>query len=146
MRYWMAVACKEHVMRGVAGGFAQVCHGKAGPLAQMKPGDWLVYYSPTIRFGEKEPCRAFTAIGQVEEGEPYRFQMSEDFIPYRRNVRFFPCREASIVPLIEKLSFIKNKEKWGFPFRRGCFSISESDFSRVAQAFPASSPCPYEEP
>ena len=32
-RYWIGVACREHVGRGVAGGFAQLCHGKAAPLA-----------------------------------------------------------------------------------------------------------------
>lgn len=45
MRYWIGVASKEHVMRGVQGRFAQVCHGKAGPLKQMRPNDWLIYYS-----------------------------------------------------------------------------------------------------
>jgi hypothetical protein len=52
MRYWIGVASKEHVMRGVQGGFAQVCHGKEGPLKQMTPQDWIIYYSPTIKFGE----------------------------------------------------------------------------------------------
>jgi hypothetical protein len=132
MRYWIGVASKEHVMRGVKEGFAQVCHGKAGPLKQMQPYDWIVYYSPTIKFREKEPCQAFTAIGQIEKGDPYPFQMSEDFIPYRRNVHFFPSKETPISPLIEKLSFIKDKKKWGFPFRRGCFSIPESDFKLIA--------------
>ena len=132
MRYWMAVACREHVMRGVKEGVAQVCHGKAGPLKQMDSGDGILYYSPTIRFGEKEPCQAFTAIGEIKEGEPYAFQVSEDFIPYRRDVRFFSCREASIRPLIEKLEFIGDKTKWGFPFRRGCFSISELDFKLIS--------------
>ena len=28
MRYWIAVASREHVMLGVDAGFAQVCHGK----------------------------------------------------------------------------------------------------------------------
>lgn len=28
MRYWIVIASKEHVMRGVQGGFAQVFHGK----------------------------------------------------------------------------------------------------------------------
>jgi hypothetical protein len=32
MRYWIGVVSKEHVMRGVQRGFAQVCHGKEGPL------------------------------------------------------------------------------------------------------------------
>lgn len=67
MRYWIGVASKEHVMRGVQGGFAQVCHGKESPLKQMSPEDWIIYYSPTIKFGEKAPCQAFTAIGQIQE-------------------------------------------------------------------------------
>lgn len=43
-----------------------------------------------------------------------------------------PCKEISILPLIEKLDFIQDKRMWGFPFRRGCFSISEADFRKVA--------------
>ena len=132
MRYWIGVASKEHVMRGVQGGFAQVCHGKEGPLKQMSSQDWIVYYSPTIKFGEKTPCQAFTAIGQIREGRPYSFQMSPDFIPFRIDVNFMPCKEISILPLIEKLDFIQDKRRWGFPFRRGCFSISEADFRIIA--------------
>jgi hypothetical protein len=33
--YWVGVVSKEHVDIGVAGGFAQVNHGKAGPLERM---------------------------------------------------------------------------------------------------------------
>ena len=131
-KYWIAVASKEHVLFGVQGGFAQVCHGKVGPLKLMKAGDFLIYYSPSYRFGEKDPCRAFTAIGQIKKGDPYPFQMSPDFIPYRRSVQFFSCRETLILPLIENLSFIFDKTKWGFPFRKGCFSISETDFQLIA--------------
>lgn len=132
MNYWIAVASKEHVTRGVKGGFMQVCHGKAAPLKLISPKDWLVYYSPTLKFGEKEPCRAFTAIGIVKEGEPYPFKMSEDFIPYRRDVRFFPAKDAPILPLLDDLSFIKDKKKWGFPFRRGLFVIPKEDFKIIA--------------
>ncbi len=132
MRYWIGVASLEHVMRGVNGGFAQVCHGKSGPLKQMKEDDFIIYYSPTLKFGEKEPCQAFTAIGRIEKGEPYPFRMSDDFIPYRKNVKFFPAKQAPIAPLIESLTFIQDKKKWGFPFSRGCFSIPESDFKLIA--------------
>lgn len=134
IRFWIGVASLEHVQGGVKGSFCQVCHGKEGPLKQMQPGDWIVYYSPTLKFEEKEPCRAFTAIGRIQEGEPYPFEMSEDFIPYRRDVHFFRAKQAPILPLIEHLSFIKDKTKWGFPFRRGSFSISESDFEIIASA------------
>lgn len=133
-RFWIAVASREHVMRGVSGCFAQVCHGKPGPLKKMAQGDWIIYYSPTETFGGKSPCRRFTAIGKVNAGEPYIFQMSKDFIPWRRNVTFSASQEVAIEPLLDKLSFIHDKRKWGFPFRRGCFEIPESDFRLIAQA------------
>ncbi len=130
--HWVAVASREHVKRAVVGGFAQVCHGKPGSLKQMTAGDWIVYYSSTEQFGEKMPCRKFTAIGRVKPREPYQFQMSPDFIPWRRHVDFLTAKEAPIEDLIDSLSFIQNKQRWGFPFRRGCFSISLNDFQLIA--------------
>lgn len=131
-RYWIAVASREHVLRGIAGCFAQVCHGKPGPLRQMHEGDWIVYYSPTETFEGDQPCRRFTAIGWVTEREPYLFRMSEDFIPWRRDVSFVAAKEASINPLIDQLTFIHDKRRWGFPFRRGCFSVTLTDFQLIA--------------
>lgn len=132
VKYWIAVASREHVKRGVAEGIAQVCHGKPGPLKRMKPGDWIIYYSPVDVFGSKIPLRKFTAIGTVDNDEPYLFKMREDFIPWRRNVTFIASQEVAIEPLIDKLSFIINKQHWGFPFKRGCFEISKSDFNILA--------------
>ena len=43
-KFWVGVVSKEHVQRGVKGGFCQVCHGKKGPLNRMKKGDYLLYY------------------------------------------------------------------------------------------------------
>ena len=132
-RYWIGVASREHVQRGVKGGFAQVCHGKIGTLKYMSEGDWIIYYSPTLNFGGKDVCRSFTAIGTVDKEEPYTFEMSEDFIPWRRNVNFLNSKEVRIEPLLEELSFIKDKKKWGFPFRRGSFEITRSDFELIAK-------------
>src|ERR1700722_19929219 len=133
-RYWIAVASREHVKRGVEGCFAQVCHGKPGPLKRMAAGDWIMYYSPTEKFGQKDPCRQFTAIGKVQAGDTYLFKMSEDFIPWRRNVTFMSAHDAAIEPLLDQLSFIKDKQRWGFPFRWGCFEISKADFCVIASA------------
>src|SRR5690349_21458512 len=108
-QYWMAVASREHVLRGVAGGFAQVCHGKQYPLNKMAADDWSIYYSPKERFQENEPCRRFTAIGRVAAGEPYLFHMAEGFTPWRRDIAFFPSKEINIEPLIETLTFIRDK-------------------------------------
>lgn len=132
-KYWIAVASNEHVKKGVAGGFAQVCHGKGDPLKRMAPGDWIAYYSPVEIFGQKIPCRKFTAIGRIKENNPYQSPMSNDFIPWRRDVDFSLAKDISIEPLINELEFIKNKRQWGFPFRRGCFEISQKDFQLIAK-------------
>lgn len=131
-KYWIGVASKEHVNKGAIEGIAQVCHGKQTPLKRMKPGDWIIYYSPTEFFGEKQPCRKFTAIGQVKDKEPYQFKMGDDFIPWRRDVNFINAQNVAIEPLIDKLSFIKNKNHWGFVFRYGLFEIPENDFYLIA--------------
>lgn len=132
-RYWIGVASHEHVQRGIKGGFAQVCHGKMATLKHMSAGDWLIYYSPTYFFREKDVCRCFTAIGTIMEGEPYTFEMSKGFIPWRRNVTFLEANEVPIGPLLRELTFIKDKKKWGFPFRTGSFEISCSDFTLIAK-------------
>ena len=133
-RYWIGVASHEHVQRGVKGGFSQVCHGKIATLKYMSEGDWLVYYSPTYTFEAKDACRCFTAIGTDDKGEPYLFEMSKDFIPWRRNINFLKSKEVSIELLLENLTFIKDKKKWGFPFRRGSFEICCEDFELIAKS------------
>lgn len=132
-KYWMAVACYEHVKRGIEASFAQVCHGKIGTLKYMSKGDGIIYYSPTMSFTGKDPCRCFTAIGTIDEGEPYPFAMSSTFIPWRRNVTFIQSTHAPIEPLLSSLTFIKDKKRWGLPFRRGSFEINGQDFERIAQ-------------
>jgi len=127
-KYWVAVASKEHVEKGVADGFAQVCHGKQTPLKRIQQGDWMIYYSPVEIFGGKQSCRKFTALGQVQDMQPYQFAMSSSFIPWRRNVHFLPVHDAAIEPLIDQLNFIENKIYWGFKFRFGLFEIGHEDF------------------
>jgi hypothetical protein len=132
-RYWIGVASYEHVQIGVKGCFAQVCHGKIGTLKHMAMGDWLIYYSPTYTFGGKKPCRQFTAIGTIDEENPYIFKMNENFSPWRRNVTFLKSQETLIKPHLGSLDFIKDKNKWGFPFRKGSFEICQSDFEVIAR-------------
>lgn len=132
MKYWIAVASREHVLQGKKEGIVQVCHGKQNPLKKMHTGDWIICYSPTEIFGQKEPCRKFTAIGQIKDGEPYQHIMGDDFIPWRRNVKFIHAHDIAIEPLIHELSFIKNKKQWGYMFRFGLFAISFEDFKLIA--------------
>lgn len=130
-KYWIATVSKEHTLRGVAGGFMQVCHGKQAPLKRMKKGDYLIVYSSKITMEGNEKYQAFTAIGQVKDDNVYQFEMTENFKPFRRNINFLQCVESSIIPLINDLEFIPNKKSWGFPFRYGFFEIKENDFNII---------------
>lgn len=132
IRYWIASVSKEHTEHGVEGKFIQVCHGKKAPLQRMKKGDHIIIYSSKIKMEDSEKLQRFTAIGKVMDDEVYSFQMTETFIPFRRNIEFYDCKECSIAPLIDQLDFIENKKFWGYPFRYGHFEISEKDFNLIA--------------
>jgi len=135
--YWIGVASAEHVRRGRSGGFMQLGHGKAAPLRRVKPGDRIVYYSPTVTLGGKDKLQAFTAIGTVKDREPYVFDMGNGFKPYRRDVTWAKAEETPIRPLLDKLEFTSGKPNWGYQLRRGPFAISAADFRLIAKAMSA---------
>jgi hypothetical protein len=68
-KFWVAVASLDHCLKGAQGGFCQACHGKAAPIARMKPGDWMVYYSPKTEMNAGTPVRKFTTLGQVQDSK-----------------------------------------------------------------------------
>jgi predicted RNA-binding protein len=131
-RYWIGIASKEHVKTGVAGGFCQLCHGKAQPLKRMSVGDGLIYYSAKEIFDEDKLCQQFTAIGEVIGSEVYEFEMFPGFVSYRRDIQFYAARDVPIRPLIPQLAFIKDKTHWGYAFRYGHLEIPQSDFELIA--------------
>jgi hypothetical protein len=135
--HWIAVASAEHVRRGRSEGFMQVSHGRAAPLKRVKPGDCVIYYSPTVTLGGTDKLQAFTAIGTVKTGEPYVFDMGKGFKPYRRDVAWAKAEETPIRPLLDKLEFTAAKPNWGYQLRFGLFSISAADFHLIAQAMKA---------
>jgi hypothetical protein len=132
MTAWLGVVSRAHVHRGVAGGFAQLCHGKAQPLRRMRRGDWLVYYSPTVEMGGA-PLRAFTAIGRVEGDDIYSHDMGGGFVPYRRNVRYADAKEVVLDVIKQKLELCAGGN-WGIALRRGHLPLEASDFATIAAA------------
>lgn len=131
MRYWIVVVSKDHIARGVTGGFMQANHGKEGSLKRMAVNDWVIFYSPKQTFAGNEPLQAFTEIGQVADEKIYQHKMTDDFVPFRRNISYHKSRETPIAPLINELNFITNKTSWGYQFRFGFFEILESDFKLI---------------
>lgn len=133
-RFWVGVASRDHVLRGVASNVAQIGHGKRAPLARMHPGDWIAYYSPRTALEGGEACHAFTAVGRILPGPITQVDLGNGFQPYRRPVAYLPLHDAPIRPLLPDLSFILDKSRWGYVFRFGHFEIPRADFIRVVQA------------
>lgn len=132
MKAWLAVVSRAHVRRGVAGGFAQVCHGKAPPLRRLQRGDWLVYYSPSVEMNGV-PLRAFTAIGRVRDDTVFAFDMGGGFVPFRRHVRYLRAGEAPLGPIAAALELCA-RPNWGMALRRGLLPLSLTDLAVVARA------------
>ena len=114
----------------------QVNHGKEAPLRRLKPGDRVAYYSPKERIRDGAPVQAFTALGVVAEGAPYRGVMSACFQPFRRDMRWLETRDAPIRPLLQHLSF--GGPDWGARFRYGLFEVTAADMDLIAGAMLAS--------
>lgn len=137
---WLAVASAEHVRIGRNEGFMQVNHGKAAPLRRVKPGDRVVYYSPTEVFRAADGFKSFTAIGIVKEREPYQGFMANGFTPFRRDVLWLPAREMPIRPLLPALNFTAQGANWGYKLRFGLFEIDEHDIQLIAAAMECALP------
>jgi hypothetical protein len=131
VRFWLGVVSKQHVERGVAGGFAQLCHGKSAPLRRMKAGDWLVYYSPSTAMRGGERLQAFTALGQVVDDRVYDVDLGDGWVPCRRDVRFEAVGAVPIAALAGALH-LTAQPGWGMALRRGHLPLDEHDFALIA--------------
>lgn len=134
IKYWLAIACADHVQRGRAEGFMQVCHGKPAPLRRLKQGDGVVYYSPTQAMGGKDRLQSFTAQGVICGEAVYQADMGQGFHPYRRDVTWNNTHVTPIRPMLNQLELTKGKSNWAYPFRFGLLEISASDFQLIAEA------------
>lgn len=133
LKFWIGVACKEHVEKGLERGTCQFCHGKSGPVKRLHKGDFIIYYASKITMKKPEPYQKFTAIGIVEDDTPHQIDMGNNFMPFIRKVKYFDAKELDIRPLIPMLPFIKNKTSWGYVFRYGFLEIDQESFEIIAQ-------------
>lgn len=133
-KYFLIIASKDHVLSGVKQEIAQAGHGRKDFISKPSKGDWIVYYSPKDKFEDGKSYQKFTAIGQITDDEPYQTDTQNKFKPYRRNVDYKASLEAEIRPLIENLSFIKNKKRWGIYLINGFREIPKEDFEVIKHA------------
>lgn len=139
IRNWLAVASADHVAIGRRGGFMQVCHGKAAPLRRIQAGDRVIYYSPGQRYSpshaarERDRLKAFTAIGTVKQGEPYRADRGDGFLPYRRDVVWHASGQVMLDEVKDGLAFTR-EANWGYRLRQGLVEIGDADMTIIAEA------------
>ena len=128
---WLGVVSAEHARIAAEHGFIQLNHGKRYNLQRLGGGDGFVIYSPTERFGDKTPLRAFTALGIVADEEPYLAEVMSmgargNIRPWRRRVDFLPVRPAALRDVRLQLT---QEPNWGYQLRRGLVSLPAEDFA-----------------
>ncbi|WP_158865699.1 EVE domain-containing protein [Leifsonia sp. AG29] len=141
IRYWLGVVQRDHVLRGVAGGFAQVNHGARAPLERMHVADGFVYYSPRASYPEGEPLKHFTAVGRIADDDVFQVTQGPsmvgpagDFKPWRRRIDWdHDAMETPIRPLLGSLDFTRDRPDWGYQLRRGLIELTRHDFDLIRQ-------------
>ena len=102
---------------------------RAGEFA---PGDRVVCYSPNRRYSAshalraKDRLQAFTAIGTVSDGAPYRADMGAGFHPYRRDVTWHDAEPTPLAALQGVLA-ITQERNWGYRLRQGLVELLVAD-------------------
>lgn len=134
-RAWLGVVSADHTRRAVDGGFIQLNHGKRYGVARLRQGDGFAIYSPTERYGEKTPLRAFTALGVVADEAPYQAEPMSmgargTIEPWRRRIEFLPVRRAVLRDLDLELTRAPN---WGYQLRRGLVPLAPEDFAALRE-------------
>ncbi|MFJ3306266.1 EVE domain-containing protein [Streptomyces sp. NPDC086549] len=138
-RAWLGVVSAEHARIAVRRGFVQLNHGKRHNLARMGRGDGFVFYSPTQRMGDRGRLRAFTALGVIDDDEPY---LADEVMnmgakgpvrPWRRNVRFLPVHSVPLSDVSGEL-LLTQQPNWGYSLRFGLVSLSVDDFRSLRTA------------
>lgn len=137
MTNWLAIASANHVERGLADGFMQVCHGKGGPLRRIRPADRVIYYSPTRIFGIRDGYMHFTASGTVTSPSPYQADMGGGFHPFRHDVAWDEASAFPIRPLLDDLELTRGKSNWAYPFRFGLLPLAEADATLIRRMMEA---------
>ena len=133
-KYFIGVATKDHVDLGVREGIMQVCHGKKAQLSRLKKNDIIMYYCTSKVYGKKDKYQSIAACGRVKDDKIYQFEINKDFIPWRRDVEYEQeLQPVKVKEILDQLSFIKNKNRWGIYFISGLVEINFQDYEVVIE-------------
>ncbi|HUQ41675.1 MAG TPA: EVE domain-containing protein [Candidatus Limnocylindrales bacterium] len=132
-RYWVGVSAGDHVDKGRDGGFVMFAHGKHDTVNKLSPGDRFAYYAPMTGMNAGDVIRKFVAIGEILDEAPAE-RVMRGGTGWSRPARYFKASPADVYPLLDKLSFIHDRQHWGMAFRRSLFAVTDADFALIARA------------
>ena len=144
-QYWIAVVARDRAERARAGGFAELTGGRVGILELLRAGDGFLTYAPRATEVRGEAVQAFVTLGFVRDGTLERAE-GEGGPAFRVKVDYLDAAPAPVRPLLDELTFIRNRQHWGAAFRFGALRIAAADFARIAAAMGHVLPQPADPP
>lgn len=125
--------CLEHSIIGASG-------NNKKRITRIQPGDLIIFYVSRAFYN-----RILPRIGEFQAvvgciGWPFKsatkmwHDSAGDNFPTRMPIKVVSRKKCKVGPLIEKLSFIKNKHNWGSAFFSGMRQIPTGDFILIVDA------------
>lgn len=138
-KYWINVAPRERVLKAVEESAMQ-SQGNEAHLNRIDKDDWVIFYSHRADAAGTVKLQFFTAIGQVVDKNTYQVKDDSTQKSFSRKMNYLKTKETPLIPLIQKLSFIRNKKYWGTVFKMNLIQIPKEDFDLIAQEMKPESP------
>ena len=130
--FWIAVAMREHVLRGERAGVFAASHGSRAAAARLAEGDRFAYYAPRERLGGAA-VQAFVALGTITDAAPAAREVEGGTLAVRR-AAYERVTAALVKPLLPRLGFVRDPAHWGMAFRQGLFAVAPDDFAVIEAA------------
>jgi len=105
-------------------------------VANWEIGDLILFYTSREKYHSYKRVKEFQSIVECVS-HPFKSNQKiwpdfdGDVFPTRVRIRVINRKKCKIEPLIEELSFIKNKKNWGSAFMSGIRKIPKSDFKLI---------------
>ena len=131
MAYWICVVSTENWTIVKSRRIWGVSECWRNVISHVRVGDILVFYVVPKSLGG-----IFEVVSNPyydNSGIFYSFKSKDEKYPYRVKLRPILVFKEPIdfTPLIPKLSFTKDMQRWSTPFRRTMFKISKKDFNII---------------
>lgn len=137
MAHYVGVVHRKMVEIARERGVVAFGHGKESLVRSLEVGDSVIFYAPREE-PDGAPVQAFVALAEVTGAEPRESDFYMGRTGWLRDARFLMTAEVPVKPMLEDLTFVKNKTHWGMTFRGGRFRIPGEDHARIVAAMEAS--------